>query len=244
MSSLNALCEKEGTISVISNGTISLEKSCFLRNEAKSMSGNVFIQYGSSVAKNVENYGEDNENLNENCNGLFREIIPTQCISRDKCEGKCVQFTSSTCFKNYENASSIEAMPTFAPTMYSTYSNVKINQTYNGNTPENVTINIEQPEEKPEKKNEKKKENQNESFVGSDAFLITIFSIIGFIALGLLGFTIFRHQKKKRSAIPNHDNEEESQNRGNRFLKRFRKKNHSSNDSGSTLPGYDEYDEV
>ena len=240
ISSPNTFCEKEGTISVVSNGTISLEKSCFIRNEAKATLGNVFIQDGSSVTKNVENFGEDNKNLNDNCDGMFQ----AQCISRDECKGKCDQFTSSQCFKQYENASSTEVTPTIAPTTSSTFINVKKNVTSKGDASENVTINIEQPEDKPEKKPDRKKENQNKSFFASDAFLISIFSIIGFIALGLLGFTIFRHQKKKRSALPNQDQDEGSQNGVGRFLKRFRKKNHSSNDSGSTLPGYDEYDEV
>ena len=72
-------------------GKISSKNSCFQENLSE---GNIFVDKGSELSSNENNFVSESESQSSQCNGV---LVKAQCSSGDVCEDVCDSFSSSSC---------------------------------------------------------------------------------------------------------------------------------------------------
>mmetsp|Transcript_6884 Transcript_6884/g.6510 ORF Transcript_6884/g.6510 Transcript_6884/m.6510 type:complete len:269 (-) Transcript_6884:65-871(-) len=228
-----------GVLSALFEGALFIDKSCFVGNQVN-RTGTIFIQAGSVLVED-ENFGEHNLNENGDCTDVFYEFQPTSCILYDICEGSCSNFHNMQCFTTLDFE-----LPYVFPTTSSPTVVVTINNETSKKTTPNINVNST-IDEVPDNNSDDitKSQSQSKSFSSSKVFLVSIFSFVAVLVIGITAFFIFRFRKMKNLPGQNEVGDDNLHIGGFHGIFDFlRKRRPNSNDSGSTLQGYDDYDEV
>lgn len=92
------LCHiQAGDIVSTNGGDNKMSESCFDASSSTAP-GTIFIEYGSSMSVNTNNFGINSTSISSECNSIFQELQGSSCLhSPAMCEGSCIEFTSTKC---------------------------------------------------------------------------------------------------------------------------------------------------
>jgi len=86
-----------GDIVSTNGGDNKMSESCFDASSSTAP-GTIFIEYGSSMSVNTNNFGINSTSISSECNSIFQELQGSSCLdSPAMCEGSCIEFTSTKC---------------------------------------------------------------------------------------------------------------------------------------------------
>lgn len=100
-----------GAIVTLFKGSVDLVKSCFINVKSDNLPGIAFVQAGSILLSNKNNFGERNNSTTVvNCNEVFSESSGSCIVNTDTCGGTCLPLQSKRCL-----ATDIVSPPTLTP---------------------------------------------------------------------------------------------------------------------------------
>eukprot|EP00584_Thalassiosira_punctigera_P008549 CAMPEP_0172533466 /NCGR_PEP_ID=MMETSP1067-20121228/6161_1 /TAXON_ID=265564 ORGANISM="Thalassiosira punctigera, Strain Tpunct2005C2" /NCGR_SAMPLE_ID=MMETSP1067 /ASSEMBLY_ACC=CAM_ASM_000444 /LENGTH=1104 /DNA_ID=CAMNT_0013318113 /DNA_START=66 /DNA_END=3380 /DNA_ORIENTATION=+ len=89
-----------GDIVVMDKGTCTIQESCF-NSSASIKPGTIFIQKGSEMIENKNNFGSDDITAGGfeggTCTTIFQESEGADCLGSASCTGICTEFPATTC---------------------------------------------------------------------------------------------------------------------------------------------------
>ncbi|KAL7522094.1 hypothetical protein ACHAWX_006779 [Stephanocyclus meneghinianus] len=88
---------KSGEIVVANRGSCKVEESCF-DSSSSSTPGIIFVEFGSAMSANKNNFGINNTSAAGNCDAIFQQNAGKSCLGNPAlCNGTCRNFTKTTC---------------------------------------------------------------------------------------------------------------------------------------------------
>ena len=170
-----------GTICGISGATVAISSSCFVDNES-SFPGNIFLENGSELLLNQNNFGTGNKGA-KGCSDIFSETSGN-CFDSGSCDGVCSIFEASRCFVSENDLSYSTSAPSTATT--NVYGEPGISPSQGNPSPSSGS---------PDSSNI---ELNEVSFMSSNAFImIVVFSVL--VVTGGIGTYIYC--KKRNSNV-------------------------------------------
>lgn len=87
---------KAGDVAVTNGGNCKVQETCF--DSSSSMApGTIFIESGSMIYVNTNNFGINNSATGSECTAVFQEAVGADCLGELGCDGTCMDFPSNTC---------------------------------------------------------------------------------------------------------------------------------------------------
>jgi len=172
-----------GDIVVTNNGSCSVQESCF-DSSSSIAPGVIFIEEGSQMTKNMNNFGQDLTagayGEGGTCTHIFLEGEGADCLGSTTCTGNCAQF---------------DAGVSACPADVASYSNTS--DTGEGSDPPGST-----PKGDEEIIFSSSSDGQNEGESGSSKLVPIAISagVVAFIVLGMVGILIRRRKAVKRAS--------------------------------------------
>lgn len=72
-------------------------ESCF-DSSSSTLPGAIFVEFGSFMSANTNNFGINNTSIGGQCSAIFQESEGASCLSNPAmCTGSCMEFTSTSC---------------------------------------------------------------------------------------------------------------------------------------------------
>ena len=190
-------------------------ESCFDASSSTAP-GTIFIEYGSSMSVNTNNFGINNTSIGGECSSIFQESEGSSCLdSPAMCEGSCIEFTSTEC-----------DLPMYNKFVYGPVSSEPVVSVENGeNAPPNSLDKV--PEAEP----------------SNNLIPITVATLVSaFIIFGLAGIIWHRKRKGENGGTTSHSSG--GLRKFGNPLGKLRRNRNSHAQSGELNDAYDGLDDV